>query len=49
LINTYDTLGKIHLKSAQNQQAKQYFQKALELAQGLDYKVGYFTNRLKNL
>lgn len=49
LINTYDALGKIHLKSAQKQQAKQYFQSALKLARELDYKVSYFNNRLNKL
>ena len=49
LINTYDTLGKIHLKSAKKQRAKQYFQQALELARELDYKINYFNNQIEKL
>ena len=49
LINTYDTLGKISLQSAQKQQAKQYFQQALELARELDYNVNYFNNQIEKL
>ncbi len=47
LINTYDTLGKIYLKSNRKVKAKQSFQQALELAQSLDYKVEYFNNQIK--
>ena len=49
LINTYDTLGKIYLKSARKQQAKQYFQQALELARELDYNLNYFNNQIEKL
>ncbi len=47
LINTYDTLGKIYLKSNRKVKAKQSFQQALELAQSLNYKVDYFNNQIK--
>ncbi|MEO0847684.1 MAG: tetratricopeptide repeat protein [Cyanobacteria bacterium J06648_1] len=47
LVNTYDTLGKIHLASAQPQQAKQYFQHALAIAKDLNYKVEYFARKIK--
>jgi len=47
LVNTYDTLGKIHLASAQLQQAKQYFQQALAIAKDLNYKVEYFDRKIK--
>ena len=49
LVDTYDTLGKIYLKSDRDKQAKQHFQKALELARDLDYKVNYFTSQIKKL
>jgi len=49
LINTYDVLGKIYLKSAKKQKAKQYFQQALELAAGLNYKVSYFNSQIEKL
>ena len=49
LINTYDTLGKIYLKSNQKIKAKQSFQRALELAQSLNYKVDYFNNQIKQV
>lgn len=49
LINTYDTLGKIALKSERKTQAKQYFQQALELAKALDYKVEYFQQQIAKL
>ena len=47
LVDTYDTLGKIHLKSARKKQAKQYFQQALEIAKDLNYKVEYFSQKIK--
>ena len=49
LINTYDTLGKIYLKSGQKKKAKQSFKLGLEQAQKLDYKVDYFRDRLNSL
>lgn len=47
LINTYDTLGKIYLKSNQKIKAKQSFQQALVLAQTLNYKIDYFNSRIQ--
>lgn len=49
LINTYSKLGRIHLKSAQKQRAKLYFQQALELARELDYNVDYFNDQIEKL
>lgn len=49
LINTYDTLGKIHLKLNQKVKAKQSFQEALVLAQSLNYKVDYFNNQIRQI
>ena len=49
LVNTYDMLGKMYLKSAQTKVAKKYFQQALELAKTLNYKVSYFNNQIKKL
>ena len=49
LINTYDTIGKIYLKSGQKKKAKQSFKLGLEQAQKLNYKVDYFRDRLKSL
>jgi tetratricopeptide (TPR) repeat protein len=49
LINTYDTLGKIHLNLNQKAQAKQHFQQGLELAKSLNYKVEYFSNQINKL
>ena len=48
LINTYDILGKIYLKSNQNK-AKHFFQRGLDTAITLDYKVEYFRDRLTKL
>lgn len=47
LINTYDTLGNIYLKSNQKVKAKQSFQQALILAKSLNYKVDYFQSQIK--
>ncbi len=47
LINTYDTLGQIYLKSQQKTKAKQSFQRALELAESLNYKVNYFKRKIE--
>lgn len=47
LINTYDTLGQIYLKSQQKIKAKQSFQRALELAESLNYKVNYFKRKIE--
>ena len=49
LINTYDTLGKIYLKSNNPNKAKQFFQQGLDLAITLNYKIEYFRDRLKRL
>ena len=46
LINTYDTLGKISLKSNQIDKAKQYFEQGLEIAKTLDYKIEYFRDQI---
>lgn len=46
LINTYDTLGKISLAAGQKKSAKHYFQKALDLAQTLNYQVEYFKRQI---
>ena len=48
-IDTYDTLGKIHLDLGQKAQAQQYFEGGLNLAESLDYKVKYFRDRLDSL
>ena len=48
-IDTYDTLGKIHLDLGQKAQARQYFEGGLNLAESLDYKVKYFRDRLQLL
>ena len=48
LINTYDTLGKIYLKSNKNK-AKQFFQQGLDTAITLNHKVKYFRDRLTKL
>ena len=48
LINTYDTLGKIYLKSNKNK-AKQFFQQGLDTAIILNHKVKYFRDRLTKL
>jgi tetratricopeptide (TPR) repeat protein len=48
-IDTYDTLGKIYLKSGQKKEAKQYFQQALNLAKALDYKVEYLQQQIAKL
>lgn len=49
LINTYDILGQIYLKSNQKSQAQQSFQQALELGRSLNYKTDYFNRQLKQL
>lgn len=49
LMDTYDTLGKIHIASNQKTKAKQNFQAALMLAKSLDYKVKYFSQRIRQL
>lgn len=49
LINTYDILGKIHLKLNKKLEAKQYFQQGLELAKSLNYKVKYFNQQIQSL
>lgn len=48
-IDTYDTLGKIHLDLGQKAQARQYFERGLKLAESLDYKVRYFRDRINLL
>ena len=48
LIDTYDTLGQIYLKSNQQAQAKQHFKQGLELAKSLDYKVEYFNSKINS-
>ena len=48
-IDTYDTLGKIHLDLEQKAQARQYFERGLKLAESLDYKVKYFRDRINSL
>ncbi len=49
LINTYDTLGSVYLKLSQPKKAKQSFQQGLDIAQTIDYKVDYFSNKIKML
>ncbi|MEM8673581.1 MAG: tetratricopeptide repeat protein [Cyanobacteria bacterium P01_G01_bin.67] len=49
LINTYDTLGQIYLKSNQKAKAQESFQEALKLAQSLNYKTDYFNNQIKQI
>ena len=49
LINTYDILGKIYLKSNQKIKAKQSFQRALKLAESLNYKVDYFNRKIEQI
>ena len=49
LVNTYDILGKIYLKLNLNPQAKQHFQRALKLAENLDYKIDYFNAAIEEL
>ena len=49
LINTYDTLGKIYLKSNKPNKAKQFFQQGLNVAITLNYRIKYFRDRLKSV
>ena len=48
-IDTYDTLGKIYLDLGQKAEAQQYFERGLELAESLNYKVKYFRDRIDSL
>ena len=47
LINTYDTLGNLYLKSNKSNLAKQSFQQALALAKSINYRVKYFDRQVK--
>lgn len=49
LINSYDTLGKIHLKLNQKAKAKEYFQQGLGLAKSVNYKVNYLSNQIDKI
>ena len=48
-IDTYDTLGKIHLDLGQKAEAQQYFERGLKLAESLNHKVKYFRDRIDSL
>ena len=45
-IDTYDILGKIHLKLERLKIAKKFFELGLKQAQDLDYRVDYFRQQL---
>ena len=49
VMDTYDTLGQIYLESDRKDLAQQYFQRALDLAKALNYKVEYFNSRIKQI
>lgn len=49
LMNTYDYMGTIYKQKENNNQALQYWQKALEIARHLDFKEDYFFNKISNI
>lgn len=49
LLNTYDILGQIYLKSNQTAQARQSFKQALDLARSLNYQVQYFERQIQHI
>ena len=48
LMNTYDRIGKIHLKLNNHPEALLAFERGLKLAQSLKYRVDYFRDRIND-
>jgi tetratricopeptide (TPR) repeat protein len=49
IMNTYDQIGQIQRTQGNNAQAAASFRQALQLAQQLKYKVGYFLTQLQEV
>ena len=47
LMNTYDQMGQIYLEQGKYAQARDVFQKGLELAKSLQYQENYFATKLE--
>jgi tetratricopeptide (TPR) repeat protein len=49
MMETYDQIGQLHIAQGNPSQALAAFQRGLELAQQLNYKVGYFTTQIQQI
>lgn len=49
LMNTYDSIGQIYLQENNYPLALQWFQKALEIAYSLQYKIDYFNGQIEKV
>jgi tetratricopeptide (TPR) repeat protein len=49
VMNAFDQIGQVHREMGNTQDALQAFQRGLQLAQELNYKVSYFTAQIQQL